>query len=216
MKDELGPGRDPGVLTPSVPRDIGVRTQRQRVLDAMAHSCAEKSFAATTIADVVSRASISRATFYKHFVNKRECFDVVVEDFIAELVQAATEAQTSAKSRPDAIRDAIGEVLARLAAKPAHARLAVIEAPILEPGIFADHREKAVGGLKDQWGEDKSDNGARADARLAFGRAHLLIADCVAAGKAKDLPGLQQEVVYVLLLPFVGHNAALAQVKLAP
>jgi AcrR family transcriptional regulator len=195
--------------------DIGSRSQRQRILAAMAHSCAEKSFSATTIADVVGRASISRATFYKHFANKRECFDMAVEEFVARLREAAIETCSDADSRPEAIRKAVGAVLELLAARPYYARLAIIEAPILEPSIVVDHRDQAVDALKEQWETGKGGKGARADAQLAFGRGHLLIADHVAAGKAKKLPELLPEIIYVLLLPFIGHKEALAQVKLA-
>jgi AcrR family transcriptional regulator len=180
----------------------------------MALSCAEKSFAATTIADVVGKASISRATFYKHFVNKRECFDAAVGNFIGELKEAAIDAQSSAESRPEAIRRAIGAVLERLAAKPAYAKLAVIEAPILAPSVLDVHRNLTVEGLREQWEVGKGGQRARADAQLALGRAHVLIADYVAGGKTKQLPELLPETVYALLLPFVGHKGALAQVKL--
>src|SRR4249919_64194 len=60
----------PGVLDPTIPIDIGEQSQRQRIIDAMIESCAEKTYAATTIADIVKRASISRTTFYKRFPNK--------------------------------------------------------------------------------------------------------------------------------------------------
>ena len=43
----------------------------------------------------------------------------------------------------------------------------------------------------------------------------MLVADYLAAGEAEQLPELLPEIVYVLLLPFVGHEEALAQVKLA-
>jgi AcrR family transcriptional regulator len=215
MRNEIGSGGQPGILTPSLPRDIGSRAQQQRILVAMTKSCAEKSFVATTIADVVGQANISRATFYKHFANKRECFDAAVEGFVAKLRHAAVDAQASAQPRPAAIRRAIDAILELLAAEPAYARLSVIEAPILEPIIVADHRDQAIDALKEQWGTGKGDEDTRADARLAFGRAHMLVADYVTADKAKQLPELLPEIVYVLLLPFIGHKEALAQVKLA-
>lgn len=180
----------------------------------MASSCAEKTFSATTIADVVGEANISRATFYKHFANKRECLDAAVELFIGELKEAAIDAQSSAESRPDAIRRAVAAVLELQATKAAYARLVMIELPVLEPGAVTHHRELAIEGLKAQWEVGKGGKGAGADARIAFGRAHLLVADYLAAGKAKQLSELLPEIVYVLLLPFVGHGEALAQVKL--
>ena len=56
---ESGPAqREPAgaaVLTPSLPWDVAVRSQRERILKAIARSCAEKTFAETTIADIVER-----------------------------------------------------------------------------------------------------------------------------------------------------------------
>jgi AcrR family transcriptional regulator len=48
------------VLDPTVPLDVGVLSQRQRIIDAMIESCAEKTYPATTIADIVRRAGISQ------------------------------------------------------------------------------------------------------------------------------------------------------------
>jgi len=214
MRDEPRSGDHPGVLTPSVPPDVGSRSQQQRILVAMSRSCAEKSFSATTIGDIVERASISRATFYKHFANKRECFDRAVEGFAEELVQVAVGTYSNATSQPEAVRKAVAAVLERLAKEPAYARLTVIEAPILEPGIIATHRDQAMDALKLHWEPGQTSDGTMADPRLAFGRAHVLAADYIAAGKIKKLPELVPEIVYILLLPFVGHREALAQVKL--
>ncbi len=213
MERESGSARQSNVLTPSVPRDIGIRSQRQRILDAMAIVVAEKTFSAATIADIVGQASISRATFYKHFVDKRECFDAAARSFVAELQEAAIGAQRSAESRPDAIRRAIAAILEQLAAKPSYANLVLINAPILEPGIVRDHRELAVEGLKAQWGAGKGGRQAGADARIAFGRAHVLIADYLVADRADQLPELLPEISYVMLLPFVGHREALSQAR---
>jgi AcrR family transcriptional regulator len=66
------------VLRPTTPVDIAERSQRQRILDAMIDSCAEKTYAATTITDIVARARISRTTFYKHYDDKRACFDAAI------------------------------------------------------------------------------------------------------------------------------------------
>ena len=70
----------------------------------MAKSCAEKSFSATTIADIVGHASISRATFYKHFGNKRDCFDATAKVFLTELQRTAEVALATSDGSPDAIR----------------------------------------------------------------------------------------------------------------
>lgn len=47
---------------------------RRRLLRGVAAAVAEKGYAATTIADVVARAHVSKRTFYEHFPDKQACF----------------------------------------------------------------------------------------------------------------------------------------------
>jgi AcrR family transcriptional regulator len=57
-----------------VPRRKAVTSEhRSRLLDAMARVVAEKGYAATTVADVVGQAGVSRRTFYEQFFDKEAC-----------------------------------------------------------------------------------------------------------------------------------------------
>jgi AcrR family transcriptional regulator len=218
----LGEGTDGGavagssLLTPSVPQDIGVRSQQQRILAAMAKSVAEKSISATTIADIVGCASISRATFYKHFTNKRECFCATADAFLGELQRAAVIAfARSENSAAASIRDVIAAMLELLAAKPDYTKLLMLEAPIVDPEIVRRYRNFAVSALKKQLAADAGARPAAADPEIAFGRAKVLIADYAAAGQVEELPSLLPELVYIALLPYVGQDAALEQARLS-
>ncbi|MES2423665.1 MAG: TetR/AcrR family transcriptional regulator [Pseudomonadota bacterium] len=46
---------------------------RNRLLDGMASSVAQKGYADTTVADIVRFAGMSKRTFYEHFASKNEC-----------------------------------------------------------------------------------------------------------------------------------------------
>ncbi len=50
-----------------------------RLLDGMANAVAASGYAATTIADIVRLAGVSRRTFYEHFATKQECFIALYE-----------------------------------------------------------------------------------------------------------------------------------------
>jgi AcrR family transcriptional regulator len=199
------------VLTPSLPWDLAARSQRERILRAMAQSCAEKSFAGTTIADIVGKASISRATFYKHFANKTECFFAAAEEFLAELGETAGEAGATAGSGTDAVRAGALAVLERLARKPDHASLLLVETPVVAPEVVRRCRSMALDRLEVSLGGREAT--AEASPEMAFGRANLLIADQLAAGEAAALPKLLPELLYVALLPYVGHDEALDQAR---
>ena len=55
-------------------REAVVASQRSRLIDAMAQVVAERGYPATTVADVVERAGVSRRTFYEQFADKEACF----------------------------------------------------------------------------------------------------------------------------------------------
>jgi AcrR family transcriptional regulator len=209
--------RKPGVLTPRLPQDIGVRSQRQRILEAMAKSCAEKTYSATTIADIVAHASISRGTFYKHFANKQECFYATADAFLVELQGAAAVAYArSDDALPiDAIRNVIGAVLEGLAAKPEQTKLLLVEAPIVDPEIVRRHRNFVIGALEKRLRAGGVVGDAQANPEIAFGRAKVLIADYVAADRVGQLPTLLPELIYITLLPYAGQDTALAQAQIA-
>lgn len=209
-------GAERGVLAQSVPHDIVTVSQRQRIFEAMADCCAEKTYVATTIADIVARAGISRRTFYKLFDNKRDCFDAAVNAFAEEIATMAAAAQPDAgMTWPDAVREAIAQILELLASKPAFTNLVLVEAVVVDPRLLNRYWDPVLEALKQSpiFGEGtQTPTGA---ARAAFGAAQVLIAQEVTAGRSERLPELLPELVYIALAPFVGQEEALAQVRLA-
>lgn len=215
MGNRRGSVSPPLVLRPRVPLDIGARLQRQRILDAMAESCAERAFAGVTIADVVARARTSRATFYKHFGDKRECFEAAVNHFVERIGAAIGEACADADPWPDRLRRAAGAVLRELAAEPAYAKLLVIDAVAVDPALI-DRRWRMLIDVLGMGQEGmRPDSRTTAALRTAFGRAQVLVANELVAGRAAQLPELAPEVVFVALLPLLGAKEALKQAKLA-
>jgi AcrR family transcriptional regulator len=203
----------PKLLQPTVPADIGVQSQRQRIIDAMIASCAEKTYAETTISDIVRGASISRTTFYKRFADKRACFDATLDYGLGEVRAAAAASHSAADTPPDAVRKAAAAVLELMAARPELVRLLTAEAIAVEPEVNSRYRELLVPAIESLWNGDRPR--VKMSPGLAFGRTQLLIFNEVAAGRAARLPELKPEVVYLALAPFAGHEEALRQSRLA-
>lgn len=177
----------------------------------MAASCAEKTFATTTIADIVAHAGISRATFYKHFENKHECFEAAVEFFLAELEAVANTAHASAAPGSEALHSSTAAVLEILSANPAYSKLLFIEAPAVDPLTIGRYRALLIGALKAEWAPRKKLGPSGPDPHIAFGRAQVLMADYIATDRIEHFPELLRELVYIALLPFVGQDKALKQ-----
>jgi AcrR family transcriptional regulator len=203
------------VLDLTIPIDIGILSQHQRIVDAMIESCAEKTYAATTIADIVGRASVSRTTFYKRFSDKRECFDAALDSCVEELRTATAGTRSSSDSPAEAVRKATVAALRLMAAKPALAQLVMAEAVTVEPAVLDRYRKLLIPALEDLWNATGEPAHPHADPSLAFGRAQVLVFDQIASGRAEDLPQLLPEIVYLALLPFGGHAEAVEQARLA-
>src|SRR5436305_4647797 len=76
-------------------REVVLASQRGRLLDAMAEVVADRGYAASTVADVIARAGVSRKTFYEHFRDKEGCFlaayDVGVDLLLEAVASAGSE-----------------------------------------------------------------------------------------------------------------------------
>jgi len=215
MQKQRGTETLRSVLETTVPHDVGIRSQRQRIVDAMVESCAEKTYAATTIADIVSRASISRTTFYKRFEGKRDCFDAALDWCIEELRAAAAGSHTPADPPSLAVRNAVAAMLELMAAKPGLAQLVIGEAVAVEPAVVKRYRDILIPALERLWDEAGARRDSGADPKLSFGRAQVLVYNQILAGDTAELPRLLPDLVYIALLPFAGHEEALEQARLA-
>jgi AcrR family transcriptional regulator len=104
-------------------------SQRERLLNAMARSCAKKGYGATTIADVCEGAGVSRATFYELFKDKEDCFHASMEVALADAMGRIVAVYSPDKPWATMVRDAAAAFLDLLASRPSFARMALVEAP---------------------------------------------------------------------------------------
>lgn len=181
----------------------------------MVESCAEKTYAATTITDIVARAHISRTTFYKHFEDKRACFDAAIDYCIGTLQEVAATAHSPAEEPGDAARKAATAVVEALAAKPGLAQVLTGDAMAVEPLVIERYRRATIPALEALWSEDGDRPAAHTDPRLAFGQAQVLILNHFATGRLDRLRELLADVVYLTVSPYGGHEEALKQSRRA-
>lgn len=181
----------------------------------MIDSCAEKTYAATTITDIVAGARISRTTFYKQFDDKRACFDAAIAHCIEQLQEVAAAAHDLEDPPADAVRKGTTAVIEALAERPGLAQMLTGDAIAVDPQVIERYRKATIPGLEGLWSRGDGDAQTRSDPRLAFGKVQVLILNQIALGKAHRLPDLLPEIVYLAVSPFGGHEAALEQSQLA-
>jgi AcrR family transcriptional regulator len=181
----------------------------------MVACCATKTYAATTIADLVSRATVSRTTFYKLFADKRDCFDAAVTQCIDRIGATLAAAAAECDSPAEATRRATVAGLELLAAEPELTLVLSGDVVGLDPDLVDRYGHFAVPALEALWAEAGEPPRKHSSPGLAFGRAQLLVFHEVAAGRAERLPALVPDLVYLAVAPFAGHDEALRQARLA-
>jgi AcrR family transcriptional regulator len=200
---------------PTTSLDLNTGNQRQRIIDAMIDSCAEKTYAATTITDIVSRARISRTTFYKQFDDKRACFDAAIAHCIEQLQEVAASAHDHEDAPADAVRKGASAVIQALAERPGLAQLLTGDAIAVDPRVIECYRKATIPPLEGLWARSDGAVQTYSDPRLASGKAQVLILNQIAIGATERLPELLPELVYLAVSPFGGHEEALRQSQLA-
>ena len=110
-------------------RALVTRTQRERMLDAMARAVAAKGYAKVTVTDVVSLAGVSRSTFYEHFEDREECFLATFEAAAQGLAMDIADTLLSLESTEwdVRVRAGIERYTQVLAANPDAARALIID-----------------------------------------------------------------------------------------
>lgn len=111
----------------------------------MLHAVREHGYAATTVADVVARAAVSRSTFYSQFTDKEACFiaayDFAMRHALAQMSDAA-QAQPGLTWR-ERVRSDLTTYLRVLADEPALAITLHVE--VLAAGAAAlEHRAELL------------------------------------------------------------------------
>lgn len=201
-----------------IPRDIVVRDQRERMLEAMIRVASDKGYEATTVADVIEAAAVSRTTFYEMFKDKEDCFlasyDAVVDVFVHHVVSAYNNSDAT---WPERVHTALIALVEILAAEPAIARMAMVEVTGAGPAARQRYRE-ALGRFTPFLDEGRAFSGygmglPMSTSRLAIGSAAALLFDEIRAGRATELGDILPDLVFAVLTPFIGPEGAAEEIE---
>ncbi len=198
----------------NLPQESVLRSQRDRMLAAMAQACASEGYGGATVAAVIGGAGVSRRTFYEHFRDREECFlaayDAILAQFLDQVIAAYEQPELDWPLR---VRAAIETLLAFLAAEPAFARMCIVEA--LAAGERAIERyNSAVRVLADLLDEGRaqlpSPDGVPTRMAVAvIEGCAFLIREQVLAGRTERLETLLPDLTYAALVPYLGQDEAL-------
>lgn len=207
-----------------VTRDDVAASQRGRMLDAVTQSVAEKGYAATTVADIVDLAGVSRTTFYQHFKGKPECFLAAYQSGFDEAIEQLYTDALDHDDWVERLRAGNRSLLTTLARAPDFARAFFIE--VMAAGPEALERRDAI---MRQFAGVIAENFARARAdrpdlpevsprilATVVGGITEFIAIEVRARSFDGLPGLEPEMTQFILSALFGNQSAADALNRSP
>jgi AcrR family transcriptional regulator len=191
-------------------------TRRQLILAAMIRVVGAKGYKDTSVADVIEEAGTSRTTFYKHFEDKHDCFlaayEMLVEQVFGEVVSKC-DGEQPWMSR---MTTGLTTIVDRFALDPALARTAVVEvaaagadARQLHWNAIARFTEYLDAGRELAGGKELPAN----ISLMSAGAVSGLIFDELLAGRAAELPARLPDLLFAMLVPYVGPQAAAAEMR---
>jgi AcrR family transcriptional regulator len=187
--------------------------QRMRILAAMAEVASERGAGSVTVAHVVTRAGVSRRTFYDLFSDREECFLAAFEEAIGRVSALVIEAYEEQGSWREQIRAALWALLVFLDEEPATARLCVVESLAAGPRVL-ERRAVVLRALVMAIDEGRSAMPRRSTplppltAEGVVGAVLSVVHTRLSEPVARPLAGLLGELMGVIVMPYFGQAAA--------
>jgi AcrR family transcriptional regulator len=195
-----------------IPRELVTANQQERLLKATTTIFADEGYASLAIRNVIDRAGVSRATFYKLFEGKVELV-LAAQERAFELFREAVLDACADRDWPHGVAAGVGrsldfaahfrpEALLLLASSHAFAEPRLARAGLAIQKRFEDLLEEGA----ERCPSARSPRGLTV--RASVGAAMTLVANCMAAGELEDIAELKADLVQIVLTPFVGANEA--------
>ncbi len=193
-------------------------SRRDLILAAMIRVVGSKGYKATSVADVIEEAGTSRTTFYKHFEDKHECFLAAYEKLVERVFGEVVANCDGERSWLDRMRTGLETIVELFAVEPKLARTAVVEvaaagadARQLHWNAVARFTEFLEAGRELAGGRELPDN----IGLMSAGAVSGLIFDEVLAGRTERLPAMLPDLLFAMLVPYIGPRAAADEMRRA-
>jgi AcrR family transcriptional regulator len=184
--------------------------QRERMMVAVAEAVSASGYAGLTVEAIVSRAGVSRRTFYDQFANKDEAFLASYDAVAAQLVAVVKEAFDATTDFVDRVVGCLEAFLVFLANEREFAHMCVVD--VLGSGPEGIARRNGVmtlfEGLFDVAAAEASLPPRELVAETVVGGIHEVVYARLLHDRADEIVPLLPDLVYTSLLPYVGPRTA--------
>jgi len=192
---------------------------RERLLDAMLEELAEKGYRGIEVESARRRAGLERGEWLAEFADVDACLFAAYEQLTGRLTAKAAAACAGEGAWPERVRAGLEALLAELACRPGLARVLTRSFPAIGPAAHARYQAFVEGfaPLLEE-GRELSGMGAELPAEvelLAAGAAEAIVFEEIEAGRVESLPARGPAILFSVLVPFLGPEAASAEMARA-
>ncbi len=183
-----------------------------RLLTAAIRAVDELGYADTTVADITSRARVSRRTFYELFADREACLAEVLEDALGLIAAELAAADLDGLPWRKRVRMGLFTILSFLDREPVLARVCVVQALRGDSQVL-ERREAVLVQLASVVDEGRLSS-VRAErctpliAEGLVGAAFSIVYARLLRGERRPLVGLLGELMGMIVLPYQGAPAA--------
>jgi AcrR family transcriptional regulator len=192
---------------------------RARLLEAMLEELVEKGYGEVEVEGALERAHLGGAEVSALFVDKDACLVAAFEQLTAQLREAIVEGCAGGSDWPGRVAGGLRVLLVRLAGRAPMAEALARTFPSIGPAAQARY-QAFIEGLAPLLAEGRGFSGVAAELPgevelLAVGAAEAIVFEQIQAGRTAGLAALGPEILFSVLVPFVGPVIAAAEMERA-
>jgi AcrR family transcriptional regulator len=195
-------------------RERAGSSERAQIVEAVIEVAAERGYGETSIDLILDRAGVDRPAFDRHFRGKYDCFISAWQDVSEECLETMVRAYESREEWPDRLRAVAEQIVSGLRDDPSRASFGV---EVLAAGDAARARRdmtmRVIAGLIDAGRQLMDDPEAvpHTTAEALAGSAYGQIYSRVVRGAVDELPDLVPQLMSAAVMPYLGVEAAMAE-----
>jgi AcrR family transcriptional regulator len=199
-------------------RSFVVENQRQRILAAVADVCHAAGYVSMSVEDIVVTSGVSRRTFYDNFRGKEDVYLAAYDEVSKQLLTGVYAAYEAADGLVARVRDSLNAFLTFVAEEPAFADMCIVEVMAAGP-IAIERRNRTMEAFSQMIEKAAADELPKAKlppaltAETLVGGIYEVVYSRVLQGRGDELPDLLPDLLFSVVLPYVGQETATSLLK---
>jgi AcrR family transcriptional regulator len=200
-----------------LPADLVARSQRTRLIQAIAELTMAKGYAKTQLKDIVAHARVAKPVFYQHFSNKQHAF-LEAQNYPTQFIlDRCATAYFSADEWPERVWRMLETLLDLVVQNPAISHLRLVECYAAGPAAIrrAEEITRSFTIFLEEGYRYRSQAASlpRLCSQAITGAIFEIIRRQVAAGEFATLSAHLPQLAYIAIAPFAGAQEAIELVE---